>query len=34
MSEKSRFREIFDKKYGKGAQALLKSASHHFYHIN
>ena len=34
MSKKSRFREIFDKQYGKGAQALWKFASQHLYHIH
>ena len=33
MSEKSRFKGHFDKEYGKRAQALLKSASQHLYHI-
>ena len=34
MSKKSRFREPFDKQHGKRAQALLKSASQHLYHIH
>ena len=34
MSKKSRFRGCFDKQYGKRAQALLKSASQHLYHIH
>ena len=34
MSKKSRFREPFDKQHGKRAQALLKSASQHHYHIH
>ena len=34
MSKKSRFRRCFDKKYGKRAELLLKSASHHLYHIH
>ena len=33
MSKKCRLREPFDKQHRKHAQALLKSASHHFYHI-
>ena len=33
MSKKFRFTGLFDKQHGKGAQALLNSASHHFYHI-
>ena len=33
MSKKSLFRRCFDKRYGKRAQALLKSASQHLYHI-
>ena len=33
MSKKCRFRGPFDKQHGKNAQALLKSASQHFYHI-
>ena len=32
MSKNYRFRGCFDKQYGKGAQALLKSVSHHIYH--
>ena len=34
MSKKSRFRECFDKEYGKRAQTLLKFASEHLYHIH
>ena len=34
MSKKSRFRGPFDKQHGKRAQALLKSASQHHYHIH
>ena len=34
MSKKSRFRGPFDKQHGKRGQALLKSASHHLYHIH
>ena len=34
MSKKNRFRGPFDKQHGKRAQALLKSVSEHFYHIN
>ena len=34
MSKNSRFRGCFDKEYGKRAQALLKSASHHLGHIH
>ena len=34
MSKKSRFRGCFDKQSGKRAQALLKSASQHLYHIH
>ena len=34
MSKKSRFRENFDKQYGKRAQAPLKPASQHLYHIH
>ena len=34
MSKKSRFRECFDKQYGKRGQTLLKSASQHLYHIH
>ena len=34
MSKKSRVREPFNKQYGKRAQALLKSASQHLYHIH
>ena len=34
MYKKSHFRRPFDKQHGKCAQALLKSASHHFYHIH
>ena len=30
----SHFRGPFDKEHGKRAQALLKSASQHFYHIH
>ena len=33
MFKKSRFRGCFDKKCGKRAQTLLKSASQHLYHI-
>ena len=33
MSEKFRFRGPFNKQHGKGAQALLNSASRHFYQI-
>ena len=34
MFKKSRFRGCFDKQYSKRAQALLKSASQHPYHIH
>ena len=34
MSKKSCFRGPFDKQHGKRAQALLKSASQHYYHIH
>ena len=34
MFKKSYFRGPFDKQHGKRAQALLKSASHHLYHIH
>ena len=34
MPKKSRFRGPFDKQHGKRAQALLKSASQHLYHIH
>ena len=34
MSKKSRYRECFDKQYGKCGQTLLKSASQHLYHIH
>ena len=34
MSKKSYFRRPFDKQHGKGAQALLKSASQHLSHIH
>ena len=34
MSKKSHFRGPFDKQHGKRAQALLKSASQHLYHIH
>ena len=34
MHKKSRFRGPFDKQHGKRAQALLKSTSHHVYHIH
>ena len=34
MSKKNRFRGPFDKQHGKRAQALLKSASQHLYHIH
>ena len=34
MSKKSRFRGLFQKQHGKRAQALLKSASQHLYHIH
>ena len=33
MSKKSQFRGPFEKQHGKRSQALLKSASQHFYHI-
>ena len=33
MSKMSRFRGPFEKQHGKRAQALLKSASQHLYHI-
>ena len=33
MSQKSRFSGLFDKQYGKSAQALLKSTPQNFYHI-
>ena len=34
MSKKSRFKRPFDKKHCKGAQAPLKSAAQHLYHIH
>ena len=34
MPKKSRLRGSFDKQHGKCAQALLKSASQHLYHIH
>ena len=34
MPKKSRFRGSFDNQHGKRAQALLKSASQHLYHIH
>ena len=34
MSKKFCFRSFFEKKYGKRAQALLKSASQQHYHIH
>ena len=34
MPKKSFFRGPFDKRHGKRAQALLKSASQHLYHID
>ena len=34
MYKKSRLRGLFDKQHGKRAQALLKSASQHLYHIH
>ena len=34
MSKKSRVRRCFNKQYGKRAQTLLKSPSHHLYHIH
>ena len=34
MSKNSHFRRPFDKQHGKRAQALLKSASQHLYHIH
>ena len=34
MPKKSRFRGPFEKQHGKRAQAMLKSASEHFYHIH
>ena len=34
MSKKSRSRGQFDRQHGKSAQALLKSASQHHYHIH
>ena len=34
MSKNSRLRGPFDKQHGKRAQALLKSASQHLYHIH
>ena len=34
MPKKSRLRGLFDKEHGKRAQALLKSASQHLYHIH
>ena len=33
MSERSPFRGPFNKQHGKRAQAMLKSASQHFYHL-
>ena len=33
MSKKARFRGPFNKQHGRRAQALLKFASHHLYHI-
>ena len=34
MSKRSCFRRCFDKQYGKRAQALLKTASQHLYHMH
>ena len=34
MSKKSHFRGPFNKQHGRRAQALLKFASHHLYHIH
>ena len=34
MSKEPRFREPFNKQHGKRAEALLKSASQHLYHIH
>ena len=34
MSKKSHFRAHFNKQHGRRAQALLKFASHHLYHIH
>ena len=34
MSKISRVRRFFDKQYGKRVQTLLKSQSHHLYHIH
>ena len=34
MAKKSRVRGSFDKQHGRRTQALLKSASQHFYHIH
>ena len=34
MSKKANFRGCFDEQYGKCAQTLLKSSSHHLYHIH
>ena len=34
MCKKTHFRGPFDKQHGKRVQALLKSQSHHFYHIH
>ena len=34
MPKNSRFRREFENQHGKRAQALLKSASHHLYHIH
>ena len=34
MSKEPRFREPFHKQHGKRAEALLKSASQHLYHIH
>ena len=34
MSKISRVRRFFDKQYGKRVQTLLRSQSHHLYHIH
>ena len=33
MSKKSRFKGLFDRKYGKRIQTHLRSGQQHFYHI-
>ena len=33
MSNKSRFKELFDRQHGKRVQTVLRSGQKHFYHI-